>query len=73
MSISTWQAQFNALMRARCEPCRGAGELDNALIGSVLFSTWTCPSCGGSGRTTQPVEHMAASMPPGVPPLPEGM
>jgi DnaJ-class molecular chaperone len=69
MSISHWQAQFNALMRARCVPCHGAGALDNAKIVSTMFSVWTCPTCAGSGFAPQPVENMP---PANLPELPEG-
>lgn len=55
--ISQWQAQYNALMRARCEPCVGGGVLDDAEPGTAFYSTWTCPTCGGRGFAPQPKQH----------------
>lgn len=54
--ISQWQAQQNALIKSRCTMCYGAGELDNAKVGSVIFTTWTCTGCGGSGFAPFPIE-----------------
>jgi len=59
--ISQWQAKHNALMRARCVPCRGTGALDNAQLHGQFFVEWPCSTCNGSGFAPQPIEHQPPS------------
>lgn len=33
----------------KCKPCRGLGFEDDACEGDIMFNTWTCRTCEGTG------------------------
>ena len=37
-----------------CKSCAGTGQEDDAGCGDISFNTWTCRTCGGSGRQPHP-------------------
>ena len=44
--FSTISERLDAL---KCPVCQGLGECDDADMGDIMFNTWTCRTCHGSG------------------------
>lgn len=58
MADNPYYALKNRIESFRCKTCRGLGTCDDADPGDIMFNTWTCRTCNGSGFDPKAMESL---------------